>query len=402
MPELCEREREMQAIDAALAAAGDGRGGAVLVQGPPGSGRTAMLAMAAEGARRAGANVCSWAAGADEADEPLATAQALVAGAATPEALLAAAAGRLLVLVVDDLELADAASRRLLGAAARRATTVPLLLVAATDDGPAGGAVRRSLAGAPITEVFVAALSLAGSTALARAVSPGLDDAACCARHEAAAGLYVAALAAHRAAGAPAPLTRRVGDRLAALGDGPRGLAEALAVLGPDASWSACGRLAGLPGPRRRAGADVLRASGILSRAAEPGFAAPVLAAAVHAATPPGAVASAHRRAAELLAADGAPLERVAAHLMDAEPDGDAWICTTLSAAARAAMEHGAPEAAIALLERALDEPPPPGDRAALLIDLGVAETVAFSTTAAVAHLRDAATGRSPTCWSSP
>ena len=52
-------------------------------------------------------------------------------------------------------------------------------------------------------------------------------------------------------------------------------------------------------------------------------------------------------------------------------------------------MRRGAAESAIAHLRRALEEPPPPGQRPGLLLELGAAEALS-SAPEAVAHLREA------------
>ena len=59
------------------------------------------------------------------------------------------------------------------------------------------------------------------------------------------------------------------------------------------------------------------------------------------------------------------------------EPAADGWVVERLVEAARAAAEAGAPESEAVFLRRALAEPPPPGDRSALLLELGMAEASA-------------------------
>ena len=60
-----------------------------------------------------------------------------------------------------------------------------------------------------------------------------------------------------------------------------------------------------------------------------------------------------------------------------------------LRAAARAALRRGAAESGVAFLRRALDEPPPADQRAALLLETGLAEVMG-SGADAVEHLRGA------------
>jgi hypothetical protein len=82
-----------------------------------------------------------------------------------------------------------------------------------------------------------------------------------------------------------------------------------------------------------------------------------------------------HRRAARLLAAEGAAAERVAAHLLHARQIGDRWVVARLREAGRAALAGGSPSSAAAYLRRALAEPPPASVRAQLLLELADAET---------------------------
>src|SRR5207247_6345509 len=87
--------------------------------------------------------------------------------------------------------------------------------------------------------------------------------------------------------------------------------------------------------------------------------------------------AQGHRRAAGLLAEEPGASARVAQHLLVSEPAGDGWVVERLVEAACAAGKHGAPESEAVFLRRVLAEPPPPGDRSELLLDLGMAEASA-------------------------
>ncbi len=75
-------------------------------------------------------------------------------------------------------------------------------------------------------------------------------------------------------------------------------------------------------------------------------------ASAVIAETAPSRLAGLHGRAAWLLAEDGAPPDRVAAHLLSAECSGEARVVEALRVAAVRALAQGAPEAAVAYLRR--------------------------------------------------
>ena len=118
-------------------------------------------------------------------------------------------------------------------------------------------------------------------------------------------------------------------------------------------------------------------------------FAHPIVRTAVYESIPPGERALAHAEAAALLERDGADAERLALHLLHSEPGGDPRVAARLRAAAAAASGRGAPGAATDYLRRALDEPPDPGDRPAILLELGVALARERSP-AAVPALREA------------
>src|SRR5690348_7722449 len=91
---------------------------------------------------------------------------------------------------------------------------------------------------------------------------------------------------------------------------------------------------------------------------------------------------AAHRFAARLLHADGAPPGQVATHLVGVQPAGDGWVLSRLREAARAAMRSGAPDAAAGLLGRALNEPPPLAQRVEVLREAAQAEAGAGRETA--------------------
>jgi DNA-binding CsgD family transcriptional regulator len=93
--------------------------------------------------------------------------------------------------------------------------------------------------------------------------------------------------------------------------------------------------------------------------------------------------------AARLLGGEGASPDRVALHLLNAEPAGEQWVVEALRAAAAAAGVRGAPEQAAGYLRRALREPPAASEQAALLHQLGAAELLARDP-AATDHLAQA------------
>ena len=74
---------------------------------------------------------------------------------------------------------------------------------------------------------------------------------------------------------------------------------------------------------------------------------------------------------------------------MRTPPVGEPWVAAALAKAARWASARGAPEGAVAYLERGLAERPGPVERRELLLELGKAESQIHSPRAAI-HLREA------------
>jgi DNA-binding CsgD family transcriptional regulator/tetratricopeptide (TPR) repeat protein len=182
---------------------------------------------------------------------------------------------------------------------------------------------------------------------------------------------------------APESVLRAVIDRLSRLPPAATAVARAAAVLGQEAPLRHAAVLAGLSLPRAADAADMLAAADVL-RAGEPlAFVHPLTRSVVYTEVPAAARAGLHARAARLLAYDGAPPDRVAAHLIPARAEGSAWSVDALRAAARRAMAGGAPGEAAAYLRRALEEPPAPAERATTLVELASAEAAAGEAGAA-------------------
>ena len=96
-----------------------------------------------------------------------------------------------------------------------------------------------------------------------------------------------------------------------------------------------------------------------------------------------------HARAARLLAEQHTDPRALAPHLLASDPVGDPEVVALLRDAADSALRGGAPDTAVALLRRALAEPPHDRDRPGLLFDLGTAEHE-IGDRAAPEHLREA------------
>jgi DNA-binding CsgD family transcriptional regulator len=172
----------------------------------------------------------------------------------------------------------------------------------------------------------------------------------------------------------PLGVQRSVQNRLARLPAAATALARAAAVLGDGTSLHRAARLAGITDADAVPLADALVAARILEPRVPPSFAHPLVRSAVAAGLGPGATAAWHRRAAELIAAEGGGGDELVPHLLAAPPCADEWVVATLSEAAHRAAARGAPDIAARYLARALEEPPAPDTRVELLYQLGVAQ----------------------------
>jgi DNA-binding CsgD family transcriptional regulator len=442
---LVDRERELERLLERVDAAAAGRGSLVLVEGPAGIGKTRLLAAGGELAAERGLKPLVARGSELERDFPFGAVRQLLEpylaglgpadraaafeGSAAHAAplfaqadgrpadpdyatlyglywlLVALTQGEPLLLAVDDVHWLDAPSLRFLGFLARRIDGIRLLLCAALRPAEPGTdrTLLSELALAPGVEtVRPGPLTPDGAGALIGSELAATPDPAfvdeCVATtggnpfylgalvHEAAArGLAPTSAGADRVRElGPEAIARLLLRRLAALGPGAPELAHALAVLGDGATVPEAAQLAGLQSPN--AAADALVRAGIATGTERLAFAHPIVRTSIYAdiASP----ASRHRRAAELLAEQGADLDRVAAQLLLAGP-ADAWAVDRLRSAAERALARGAPENATAYTRRALDGQTDAELRLALLEELAGAE-VALQDVAAIGHLEEA------------
>ena len=182
------------------------------------------------------------------------------------------------------------------------------------------------------------------------------------------------AVAAGLSSFGPEQVARSVERRLARLPDGSAALARALAVLGGSAPLRHAARLARLDPEDAATSADALRAAGLWRATRELALTHPLVAGALRASFGAGELAPVARRAASMLAAEGADPERVALHVLRTDPAADPETVALLRAAAERALARGAPESAAAFLRRALVEPPvEPALAADVRLELGLA-----------------------------
>jgi hypothetical protein len=124
-------------------------------------------------------------------------------------------------------------------------------------------------------------------------------------------------------------------------------------------------------------------------------FTHPILRTAIYGDLSPAERERLHRAAATILRERGASAGQIAVHVMHTGAAADPAAVALLRDAARDALNLGDAAAAAALLSRALDEPPSPGDRDAVLLELGQARARAGAPEATaplselVAHSND-------------
>jgi DNA-binding SARP family transcriptional activator/DNA-binding CsgD family transcriptional regulator len=308
------------------------------------------------------------------------------------------ASDRPLVLALDDLQWADRASLRYVAYLVRRLEGVPILVAATVRSGePATDpTLLDEIAHDPMAvSVRPGPLSMHAVTELIRARLGGdAEDAFCVACHTATngnpllVGQLISALDADhvRPTAANAEVVRDIGPRavgrsvllrLARLPGEAVKVARAVAVLGENAELPAIAALSGLDEVQVGLATGALARAEILRREPPIGFAHPLIHEAVYRELPPGERELEHARAAKVLADLGASPEQVSAHLLSMPRRADPWAASVLRDAGRAALRRGSADSAIAYLRRALDEPPPAGERAAYLFELGMAEAQA-------------------------
>lgn len=445
---LLERAAEAAAITAAIDAAVAGFGSVLLVEGAAGIGKTRLLAHACDRAAAAGMTVLTaraaeyedgyaWgvvtqlfdselrsSSGGTREDAATLAARALI----QPERprdedayavlhglywLTADIAQRApLLLAIDDLQWADPPSQRFLAHLARRLGDLRVLL-AVTVREPRSATVQdkaltAALAAEPgVLTVRPAALSAAGSARLVAAELGGDPSAAFLAAcHELTGGNplllrgLLTALAAEGIGGTdadvphlrrltPDSVSRHVLLRLGRMPAAVLAAARAVAVLGTSATTARAARLAELDDAACAEAIGVLMAEHLVEGDRQLRFVYPLVRSAIYQDQAPPVRQQWHKRAARLLAAEGASPAEMTAHLLASAASGDPWLTDQLRRAAADARGRGAPEVAAQCLERALAEPPPAAARADVLYELGAARTF-HSPASAVEHLSEA------------
>jgi DNA-binding CsgD family transcriptional regulator len=298
-----------------------------------------------------------------------------------------------LALVVDDLQWCDAPSARTLAFIARRLEGQPLAVILATRPlDPALTPETAALVADPAVEVLrPSPLTRAAVAALIAArLSAEPDErfvTACLGvtggnpfllgellSEAAARGVGpTAAAAADVGAIVPRGVANAVLLRLARLAPPAAALARALSALGDAAGVGDAARLAGLAGSDLETAMASLVRAGVVESRGTVRFAHPMLRTAIYGDLSAAERERLHHAAATILRERGAPAGQVAAQVMHTEPAADPKAVQLLRSAAHDALALGDADGAAALLSRALDEPPAPGERAAVLLELGQA-----------------------------
>ncbi len=404
MGDLVERSAELAAVQEVLGRAAAGAGRSLLLSGPAGIGKSALVGYAREVARAAGFVVLSstatpvspalshgvvrdWLGARARAGHPgirpfdgpaAALAEALRDPAPTHHAwnlagldyavtwvLESLADAHPLLLVVDDAQWADRGSLQLLDLLSARLAHLPAALVLATRTGErsVASAVLDRLAGRA-TRLEPAPLSLEGVEQVLRGhASAGRPTGSAEELHRLTGGvpfLLHELLRSGSATGAPRGVVESVRERLDRLGTEAVEVARTVAVLADEATLDAVADLTGrtvaeLAGPLER-----LTEAGIVEVGtwrASPAH--PLVAEAILTALPQTERSALHRAAADHLAALGRPAQVVASHLVHTLPGEDHRVVEVLRAAGEEALRTGSPDVAATQLLRAAEETRP-------------------------------------------
>jgi DNA-binding CsgD family transcriptional regulator len=450
---LLEREAELELIDAALAGS-VGRDGYLLVfEGPAGIGKTVLLQETRRRALTAGLTTAVAHGSEFDREFPYAVIRQLfeplirAADAAGRERLLTGAAqfaGPVvladaperstisddgfavinglywlavnlssespLVLIVDDLHWADLASLRFLLYLARRLEGLRISIVASMREGEsidpalvdeltATVAMRRSapdaLSEAAVGELLGPLFGREPDPQFARRCHHATGGNPLLV-HELAKALVADGVEPDATsqetvdATGPEAIARSALLRLGRLSEDTLTLAQALAVLGRDATLARAAAIAELDDQRAFAALDLLVATGFVELEPSIQFAHPVVRAAIYNELAPGRRTVVHRGIADLLVTEG-ELDATAGHLLLSQPIGSAETIAILQRAAAHAFALGVPGNAATYLARALEEGPSRELRAELLLELGTALKMTGQIAGALGRLDQAA-----------
>src|SRR5215212_5547487 len=458
-PSLLERDSELGALDRALASAIEGRGSVVAVEGPPGIGKSSLVAECVELARKRDMYTLAVRATELERSYPYGIVRqtadsvsldksqeeraALFTGAAklalpildpggrdepdNPELMYQRLHGlywltanlardRPLLITIDDAQWADDASmaaERFLSLRIADLPMVLLLAVRTAEVGQLAVPLAEILADPATVSIRPGPLSPDGAGQCVEALLGSADPAFAAACHHATGGnpfLLEQLVSEVRAEGIEP--TEASAERVASLGpDTVRAsvllrlerlpsaggpVARALAILGEhDVALRDVATLAEVPEDPAAEALAELERSGLVTGQPHLRFTHPILRAAIEDDMPAVERSRAHEEAARMLADRDADAVAVAAHLLVCDPGQGEWARGTLRRAARRAEALGDPSAAVRYLERALTERPEGDELGETLFELGLAAAHAGHGDAAE-HLERAAAAGGP------
>ena len=431
---LLERERELLVIGEAVGRAMGGTGSILLFEGEHGSGKSALLGAGTDEAGEAGLLTLRGAGAELERDFPFGvalqllepvldsdeSAELFLGPASLARPLFDPRAGTLppperpeysilhglywltanlasrqpLLFAIDDAQWVDAPSLRFLLYLAKRLDELPVVVVLGAQTGAHGA--ENGLLGELTADFVTERLTLHGlnpeaSEQLVRSIKEDAGGELCRACHDVTRGnpLFLSIVASElrdangngdspervRELGSE-PIAERVLIRLERLGPDALALARATAVIGDEAPLRQVAELAELDLDTASTAADLLTAGQVLTKNGRLAFAHPIVRNSVLASMEPAERSRLRLAAARVLVAEGAPPERVASHLLEAQEQATPWVVDTLVEAAERSLDRGAPESAVSYLRRALAEPPPEQARHKVQVLLGRAEAV--------------------------
>ncbi|SFR04034.1 DNA-binding transcriptional regulator, CsgD family [Lentzea waywayandensis] len=343
----------LEAVATALRLARSGTGSLVVLRGPLGCGRSAVLKDAKRLAESQDVRVMRATGARRERDFPFGVVHQLTggepSGTARPDGLhdVLVAAG-LALITVDDLQDADEESLRALARSAHRLDRIPVVMVVCVRDGDVWSS-------SPLVEQVIR--QAAHVVALQRPLLVESSRLVACLRAQ------------------PPPV---------------RSVLDAMAILGDDTDVELIMSLAGADEVGCTAALRAMDRLGLVDRSV-PRFVHRLVREAVEETMAPADRVRLETRAVRLLHDAGRPAGVVAGRLLDITFPQGPWAVEVLRTAAASAMEHGAPLVAVEYLRRALLERPQTGwRRAALLVELAAAERGVDRAAAAV-HLSVAA-----------
>jgi len=303
-----------------------------------------------------------------------------------------------LLLAVDDAHWADEASVRWLAYLAPRldGPAVALVVALRPDESTSRSQPLLAVRAAATTTIRPSLLSRQAVVAIVRdTLASGAPDDVAALAHRATGGNpfylreFLRALERAGESSGPHALEDVVGlggvdgvalhlrARLQCLNPAALHLAQALAILGDGCDLRHAAAVAAIAMDQATYLATDLVGLEVLGGDRPPQFIHPIVRHAVTQTLSAAEQDAAHRATARVLHAERAPPGQVAAHLRPLRGAGDAWVVERLRAAARAAIDDGAPAAAADLLERALAEPPDRGTRVDVLCEAARAQQLA-------------------------